>query len=68
MNMKDKLFIFLSIILVTLFAIRISENISSNPLFERSLNRPVEVKSNTDEILIRLEEAGLEPREAKYYE
>lgn len=66
MKRKDRLAIILSIILLALFAIEISGNIKNDIAIRKKtqngLARPV------TEILAGLEKAGLEPREAKYYE
>ena len=68
--MKDKLFILVTIILLILFAVSVLENMffstsleeySDTILFER-------VENDASEILIELKQAGLEPREAEYYQ
>jgi len=64
---KDRLFIFLSIVLMILFAASVLENISSFVIRRSSFEEPVQTE-NIGGILTRLEEAGLRPREAKYYE
>lgn len=74
-KMKDRLFIFLTIVLLILFAVNVLENASffltsleedrNAVLFERAPKGRAE--NSTAEIISRLEQAGLEPREAKYY-
>ena len=71
--MKDRLFIFITIILVVLFVASVLENIlfstsleeySGTILFERAKR----VENDTSGILIELEQTGLQPREADYYQ
>lgn len=67
MKIKDSLFIFLTVVLMILFAASILENISiSRPAVDKIPAVQFQQKS-ASEILARLEEAGLKPREAKYY-
>lgn len=69
--MKDKLFIFLTIILLILFAVRIASNIPREDIKETPEKEIAKIMHEDDaltrNILTRLENAGLEPREAKYY-
>jgi len=67
MKTKDGLFIFLSIVLMILFAASVLENASSSVVRRPSFEEPVQTE-NMSETLTRLEDAGLRPREAKYYE
>ena len=63
--MKDRVFIFIAIALIVLFAASILENVSMLP--RPNLARHTEIQSRQVKDLIRLEQAGLEPQEAKYY-
>lgn len=72
--MKDKVFIFLTIVLIILFAVTVLENIVALQcldIVKHAEVRPLENDSSQDknisEIVTRLEEVGLEPREAEYY-
>ncbi len=65
MKAKDSIFIILTIALLILFGIVISENLESVS-FQRKEEKVENVK-NSSGILSRLEELGLAPREAKYY-
>ena len=65
MKNKDRLVIILSIIVVMLFAIEIAGNIKEALIREGTENG---FSRSMPEILGGLEKAGLEPREAKYYE
>ena len=64
--MKDKLFICIAIILVVLFTASVLQNIQ---LCRARLNAPYKVGSvDMDKTLTRLEQTGLQPREADYYQ
>lgn len=65
MNTKDRLLIIVSIVLVSLFAIEIAGNIKEAVMRGTTENG---ISLSTAEILAGLEKAGLEPREAKYYQ
>ncbi|MBU3911458.1 MAG: hypothetical protein KKD90_02610 [Candidatus Omnitrophica bacterium] len=65
MQKRDRLFIVLAGLLTILFAYEIYMNIS-----REIFNRPAEISSpqiDVSEVLNKLKEAGLEPKEAKYY-
>ncbi|MEE8317592.1 MAG: hypothetical protein V3S13_01625 [Candidatus Omnitrophota bacterium] len=64
MRSKDRLFIFLSIVLIILFIASLLEQMSISTLSGRRLRPQAEDISG---ILIKLEEANIEPQEAKYY-
>ena len=69
--MKDKFFIFVSAVLIVLFAVSVLENMSFvSTSFEEDAGKLI-VRAGPPEsvesTLTRLEEAGLEPREAKYF-
>lgn len=67
--MKDKLFIFLTATLLLLFAASILGNIFFSTKFIPSEIKALkEYKDPSSDILTRLEKAGLEPREASYYQ
>ncbi|NQT75450.1 MAG: hypothetical protein HQ566_02885 [Candidatus Omnitrophica bacterium] len=72
MKTSDRLFIFVAAVLVFLFAFTVFQNTSKvyPPPRIKNVNLPKvpEPKAEIPEILTRLEEAGLEPREARYYE
>ncbi len=72
MKSVDRLFIFVAAVLVFLFALTVFQNTSKvyTLVNDKSVNLPKgpEPKAEIPEILTRLEEAGLEPREASYYE
>lgn len=65
MQKKDKLFILLAGLLTTLFVCEIYLNISKEILDRSGGTSSPSV--NISKVLNRLKEAGLEPREAKYY-
>jgi hypothetical protein len=64
MRSKDRLFIFLSIVLIILFIARVLENMSISTLFGR---KPRSRAEDISGVLIKLEEANLEPQEARFY-
>lgn len=73
MKAKDSIFIILTIVLLGLFGITISENLKSLS-FDATVTEPrlqkekkIEDIDGVSRILTRLEEIGLKPREAKYY-
>jgi len=71
--MKDRLFIFVSAVLIVLFAAVLLENAnlffhsSGRDNIEQPSQLQTETDKRTDKILSRLEEAGLKPQEARYY-
>lgn len=80
--MKDRIFLFISVVLIILFVAGIVENILLLSLPSLSgkgnseqasldagmVEKPLQLQPKLkDDILTRLEEAGLEPREARYY-
>ena len=73
MKARDSIFIILTIVLLGLFGITISGNLKSlsfnATITESGLQeeKKIEDTDGASRILIRLEEMGLEPREAKYY-
>jgi len=71
MNARDRLFIFVSAVLVFLFALTVLQNkmlyTFVNDKSVKHLAGP-EAEDSSAEILATLKEAGLEPREARYYE
>lgn len=71
MKTKDRLFIFLAAVLIILFAVEIFLNLSRPNLDDflrlNLVHQADRTKQDTDKILIRLEQAGLEPKEAEYY-
>jgi len=64
MRSKDRLFIFLSIVLIILFIASLLEQMSISTSSERSIRPQAEDISG---VLIKLEEANLEPQEARFY-
>lgn len=65
--MKDKLFIFIIIVLLALFAVSILENIPQGR-GHLSVPYPERPEDKTLAILTTLEQAGLKPQEANYYQ
>ncbi|MDP6685363.1 MAG: hypothetical protein QGI05_00250 [Candidatus Omnitrophota bacterium] len=67
--MKDKIIILLTVVLLLLFTARVLENIA--PSEDRGTQSSVVYGPSQEErsrdILLDLEEVGLEPREANYY-
>lgn len=70
MQRQDRLFIVLAVVLMILFVAKISLNVPGTGLgfFKKAegLSRQ-EGQKKTDEIMASLRQAGLEPREVKYY-
>ena len=75
MKIRDRLFLFISVVLILLFAIRVLKNIQELPRFDlgffqiqKKAEEKTKVQPRQLEILTGLEQEGLEPQEAKYYE
>ena len=65
--MKDRLFIFIAAVLLMMFAIEIFSNLTGGKSIDRPPAEALLKGENIDEILARLQKAGLQPQEAKYY-
>jgi len=68
--MKDRIFIFISVVLIILFAISALENVDFFSTRSKDIVRakpPEAAEPRTSKILTMLEERGLEPRKARYY-
>lgn len=64
MQKRDRFFVFLVVLLTILFAYEIYMNICGEVFDRPEILSP---ETGVDEILNKLKEAGLEPKEARYY-
>lgn len=64
--MKDRIFIFLTVVLLILFAARIFSNIEGQ-IEQEEDGLGIQPEEDISGVLTMLDEAGLEPREAEYY-